>query len=217
MYDNCFIKLNSYIYNFIVNILFMDNSTKNKRYIKILDIAKTLFWKYGFKKVSVEEICSEAKVSKVTFYKFFPNKLELAKSVYDNAVDESVIKLIEIINEDTTAKVKMKNILNLKMEGANNISKEFLSDFYSNPELGLKDYIEKKTNESWMEILKYFEKAQKDGYLRSDLNINFFFYFSQKLADMITDPYLLSLYQSPQDLIMEMANFFAYGISPNDQ
>ena len=55
----------------------MDNLTTNPKYLDIFKTAKDLFWKYGIKRVSIEEICKEAKVSKMTFYKFFPNKIEL--------------------------------------------------------------------------------------------------------------------------------------------
>ena len=46
-------------------------SVKNDQIVKI---GKDLFYKYGIKRVSVEEICAKANVSKMTFYKFYNNK-----------------------------------------------------------------------------------------------------------------------------------------------
>ena len=48
--------------------------------LDILNTARQLFWKHGIRRVSVEEVCREAGVSKMTFYRSFPNKIELAKA-----------------------------------------------------------------------------------------------------------------------------------------
>lgn len=46
---------------------------------QILNAAKKLFTKYGFKKVSMDEIASEAGVTKKTVYTYFSSKEELLK------------------------------------------------------------------------------------------------------------------------------------------
>ncbi|MBN2410872.1 helix-turn-helix transcriptional regulator, partial [candidate division KSB1 bacterium] len=62
--------------------------------------AKELFFKYGIRRVTIEEICKKARVSKMTFYKFFQNKIELAivmlKKLYDDAEED----LDKITNSD---------------------------------------------------------------------------------------------------------------------
>ena len=54
----------------------MANNISSKKYQDIKKKGKELFWKYGTKRVTVEEICREAGVSKMTYYKFFKNKNE---------------------------------------------------------------------------------------------------------------------------------------------
>ena len=51
---------------------------KTKKQDQIIQAGRHLFWKYGMKRVSIEEICREAGVSKMTFYKYFANKTALA-------------------------------------------------------------------------------------------------------------------------------------------
>ena len=46
---------------------------------QIITAAKKLFTKYGFKKVSMDEIASEAGVTKKTVYTYFSSKEELLK------------------------------------------------------------------------------------------------------------------------------------------
>ncbi len=52
--------------------------TGSPKFVQIVEIASELFRKYGVKRVTVEEICTTAQISKMTFYKYFANKKELA-------------------------------------------------------------------------------------------------------------------------------------------
>ncbi|MDH5400751.1 MAG: TetR/AcrR family transcriptional regulator, partial [Cyclobacteriaceae bacterium] len=61
----------------------MTDITQNRKYQAIFETAKELFWKYGIRRVTIEEICKEAGVSKMTFYKFFPNKVALANTILE--------------------------------------------------------------------------------------------------------------------------------------
>jgi AcrR family transcriptional regulator len=192
----------------------MEDFTQNKKYNDILETARVLFWKYGFKRVSIEEICREAKTSKMTFYKFFPNKLDLAKAVFDSVVDKSVKQFKIYLDEAKTASELLANMLQMKRDGIHDISKEFIADFYTNPELGLKDYINEKTQQVWHEMVGDFKLAQERGLFRKDLNIEFFLYFTRKFSDYLDDPYMNQLFPNPQDLVMELTRMSAYGISP---
>jgi AcrR family transcriptional regulator len=48
---------------------------------RILDFARDLFFRYGFTRVTIEEIVAELHISKTTFYKFFTSKEDLLVSV----------------------------------------------------------------------------------------------------------------------------------------
>jgi AcrR family transcriptional regulator len=192
----------------------MNDFSNNKKYIAIIRVSRELFWKFGFRRVTIDEICREAKTSKMTFYRFFPNKMELARSVFDMVAEEGLSKFSKILKEESSPSDKMKNILQLKLEGTDDISNEFLNDFYNNPDLGLTPYIEEKTRVLWAKTLQLFKDAQNDGWIRKNMNVEFMFYFMQKSTPLLTDKELLKLYNSPQELIMELANMFVYGISP---
>lgn len=182
----------------------------------ILSTAKELFWKHGFKRVSVEEICKKAKVSKMTFYRFYPNKLELAKAVLDMVIDQSITDFRSLMQEHISASEKMQRMLMMKLEGTHDISKEFLMDFYSNPELEISAYLQKRSSEVWFTIAEDFKKGQQEGWFRKDFKPEMMLIMSQKLMELINDPKVLKLYNNPQELVMEIANFFTYGIVPHE-
>lgn len=190
---------------------------RSKRYSAIMLTARELFWKYGFKRVSVEEICEKSGVSKMTFYRFFPNKLELAKAVFDEVINSGLVAFRNIIETSKfTTPQKIQMLLSLKMNGTYDISQEFLQDFYNNPELGLKDHIEKRTKSVWLEVIEDFKKAQKKKIFRKDFKPELLFYISQKFQELVNDKSMLALYDNPQALIMDVANLMIYGIAPRE-
>ena len=192
----------------------MEDIRQNSKYRDLMCTARELFWKHGFKRVTIEEICRKASVSKMTFYRFFPNKLEIARAVFDEVVDESLVRFREIASEKSAPAEKMKRMLQLKFEGTSNISPEFLQDFYNNPELGLKDYIEAKSKAVWIETLEVYRKGKQEGWIRSDLNVEFMFTYLQMTTHLLSDKKLIGMFNTPQEMIMEVTNLFIYGISP---
>ena len=189
----------------------------NPKYRDLLKTARELFWKHGVKRVTIEEICNVSGVSKMTFYRFFPNKIELAKTILQGMFDDAMGDYRALMAEDIPFEEKVHRQLLLKFEGTKEISKELVRDIYSNQEWGLGAYMEARTEEALKVIMEDYAKAQRKGWIRKDLNLGFVLYIFHKMPEWIYDPQLLSAYESQQDLIMEIANFFFYGILPHSQ
>ncbi|MBN2480385.1 MAG: TetR/AcrR family transcriptional regulator [Bacteroidales bacterium] len=188
----------------------------NKKYNDIVKTARDLFWKHGFKRVSIEEICQKAHVSKMTYYKHFRDKVELAKTIFNDVVEEGERKFRHIMKEDTPAAEKIKNIILLKMESTNDISHEFLRDFYTEKESELQAYVEERTRKAWNLLIEDFKEAQKAGIIRKDFKIEFLIKVQNKLVDLLEDESLTGMYDSQQELILELTNLIVYGIVPHD-
>lgn len=191
------------------------NETKtSKRASIIIEAGRALFWKHGFKRVSVEEICQNAGISKMTFYRFFSNKTELAKAIFQKEVNKGLQDFRNILNEDTTTPAeKIRKMIMLKIEGVHDISNEFLMDFYKNPELGLKDFIESETARVWQEIILDYKIAQQKGIFRADFKPELMFALSQKMAEIVTDKNLISLYNNAEEMLIDLTNLIIYGIT----
>jgi AcrR family transcriptional regulator len=188
----------------------------NKKLEDIRRTAKDLFWKYGFKRVSIEEICQKANVSKMTYYKHFPNKIELAKAVFNNVVEEGEQKLKQILKEDSPATVKMQKIFQIKVDGSNDISEEFLQDFYMGTEPELKTYVEERIRKTWDVLTDDIKEAQKNGVFRKSFKPELMIKVQNKLLEMLKDESVINMYNSQQELILEFSNLMLYGISPHD-
>ncbi|MCB9304519.1 MAG: TetR/AcrR family transcriptional regulator [Lewinellaceae bacterium] len=184
--------------------------------LDILNTARQLFWKHGIRRVSVEEICREAGASKMTFYRSFPNKIELAKAMLQKMFDESMNEYSAIMALDIPFEEKVQKQLLLKFKGARGISAELVRDIYSNQEWGLREYMERRTEEALKVIMNDFAQAQQKGWIRQDLRLDFILFLFHRMQDWITNEQLLASYPDTQDLIMEITNFFFYGIMPHE-
>ena len=120
----------------------------NPKQKQLLEKGKELFWKFGFKRVTIEEICREAGVSKMTFYKYFRNKTELAEHIIFSILDEAQNEFDSIWKQLSTFEHKINQFIKLKMVYAKKFSKEFFLDF-----MRLSPKIEKK-------LLEYSQQNQ---------------------------------------------------------
>ncbi len=194
----------------------MSRKVKSKKYLEIIKTARELFWKHGFRRVTVQEICDKAGVSKMTFYKYFPNKIDLAKTVFINILDEGREKFDNLMAENIPLPEKIEKLLILKSEGTTNVSQEFMNDFYLGDEPELQNFVESKTREVWNEVLKNYTNAQKNGIFRDDIHPEFFLKATFKLTELMNDEELIRMYNTPQDLIIEFARLITYGISKRE-
>jgi AcrR family transcriptional regulator len=185
------------------------------KYADLLSTAKRLFWKHGIRRVSIEEICREAGVSKMTFYRFFPNKIELAKTMLEGIFDESMREYRALMDENIPFEEKVRRQLLMKFKGTEAISAEFVRDIYSNHEWGLGAYMQQRTEETLQVIMSDYAHAQRMGWIRQELNLNFMLYILHQMPAWISDEQLAASYDDIHDLIMEIANFFFYGVLPH--
>lgn len=186
----------------------------NQKLQQIYSIAKTMFMRHGFKRVPIEEICREAGVSKMTFYKFFANKFDLLKFILEKITSESLAEYRDILKQDIPYAEKVTQMIQMKMKYTDEISQEFFNDLYKNAEPELVAYWQQKTQEMMQLVLEDLKAVQVQGDVRAEIKPEFILYFLNHIFEMVKDDRLLQLYDSPQALINELTRFFFYGILP---
>ena len=185
---------------------------KSKKYKMIIETAHDLFMRYGIKRVTVEEICETAGVSKMTFYKHFKNKLDLALFILHNLVEEGINRYKRIMDQDVPYSEKAKEIIKLKLESTEDISQEMLKDLMSSTIPEVAELMQRISQENLKLFFDDMVSAQKKGEIRPDINPKLIIYMLGQMQEMAADERVLSMYESPQTLISEITNFFFYGI-----
>ena len=189
--------------------------TRRDAEIRLTEAGHELFWKFGFKKVTVEDVCKKAGVSKMSFYRYYENKTELAKRVLDNVISDGIEKFRDIMTDDDTAVNKMHRFIALKIEGTNNISKEFIADIYGDMGSEIQQYMAKLTAHTITTMIEEFRNAQSRGVFNSNFKPELLFALSNSYIELIKSPALSSLYANPQEMIVELVNLITFGIAPS--
>lgn len=181
---------------------------------KLLRASKTLFWKYGIKRVTVEEICDKAGLSKMSFYRSYKNKNAIAEALIEQVFNNSIRRYNQIMESDADFRIKVGSLVKLKYEDVKGISEEFINDIYKKDSSTLSQKLENYRQQSLAQVRQDFIKAQKNGEIRKDLNIDFMMYMLNDMNIKLFDKELLKIYKTEEALIMELTNFFFYGILP---
>ncbi|MCG2459493.1 TetR/AcrR family transcriptional regulator [Flavobacteriaceae bacterium F89] len=187
---------------------------RSKSYVAIMDAGKALFWKHGIGRVTVEEICEVAGVSKMTFYRNFGNKIEVAEKVLVKWYEEATADYRKIMDSPMPFYKKIHLIVQLEHDWSQDLSKEFINDIYGKSDPALKNILEEFQQASMLAFREDLRSAQEKGEIRKDLKLDFVIYMLNGLNEKMSDKNLVEMYDSPQELAVELANFIFYGIMP---
>lgn len=88
----------------------------------ILNSAKTIFARYGFKKTTMDEIAQAARKGKSSIYHYFKSKEDIFKAIVEKEADELSAAIAKAINAETTSKKKIRAYVLARMKGINNLT-----------------------------------------------------------------------------------------------
>jgi len=181
------------------------------KFKQIVETATDLFMRFGVKRVTVEEICSTATISKMTFYKYFDNKISLAEYIIFKILEEAQLEFDNIFNQSNSFADKINQFIKIKMIYSRRFSKEFYLDFLNlSPKIHNKILTYTERNQSI--FINLIEQAQKNGEVRKEISIKFIAFMQNHIFELIEDKRLFALYNNLEELTIDMVNFYFYGI-----
>lgn len=181
---------------------------------KIEYIAKELFLKHGFKKVTIDEICKKAHVSRKTYYTFYENKIALVLFVVDDISSETIRKFKTVINGEGAFAEKMEQSLKLKYQFSKTITMEFVADFFDPGAAEILDYWQKMMHESMSILMEFLKEGQRTGDMNPDLNLDYVMWYFQKLSEIIRSPEISAMFSNPEEMAKQVSKTMIYGIMP---
>lgn len=127
-----------------------------------------LFSKYGFQKVSVNEIAEHAKVSPATIYNYFGTKEQLYADMFKDWLDKQLEQYEDILASGRAFAEKAKEIMLLEAKNLKILTDQFQkASFFEASGLMrmLEDYSEQKMMQFFM---KFVAMGKDEGYIRKD-------------------------------------------------
>jgi AcrR family transcriptional regulator len=170
---------------------------------QIIRTAEGLFSRFGAKRVTVEEVCREAGVSKMTFYKYFPNKVELVRSIRDNWVEEGFRKFEEINAMEIPFPQKINLMTRWKVEFSSRVKAEFIRELVS-----IADVMDRAKRR----YLRNITNAQKKREIRSDINPEFLWIVTEKLYELVKEESWRSVFSDFNQFQQQLQTLIFFGL-----
>jgi len=181
---------------------------------KIENIARELFLKHGFKKVTIDEICKKAHVSRKTYYTFYENKIALVLFVIDDISSDTIRKFKMVIEGEGSFAEKMEQSLELKYQFSKTITMEFVADFFDPGATDILEYWQKMMLESMSLLMGFLKEGQRTGEMNPDLNLDYVMWYFQKLSEIIKSPEITRMFPNAEEMVKQISKTMIYGIMP---
>jgi AcrR family transcriptional regulator len=169
---------------------------------QLIQTGEALFVRHGMRRVTVEEICRRAGVSKPTFYKHFENKEALARRIDELWIEEALERIDAIDKAVVPFPEKMKQILAAKRDLAARPGPEFLVDL-----IGL----DIDLSYALRRVMRFLVEGQQRGDIRADVPPELLMAAFEILNSLQYDTRVRSLYEDAEMLAGDVFKLFHYG------
>ena len=170
---------------------------------QIVATAEALFSRHGSRRVTVEEVCQRARVSKMTFYKHFTNKADLVRHIRDGYVEDGFRRFDEIKALSIPFARKIDLMTRWKVEFGARIHAEFIREMVSIDDVvaGVKQ-----------RFLDNLVEARDNGEIRADIDPEFLWMVTEKLYELVKEETWKEVFSDFGDYQYQVRTLIFYGL-----
>ena len=180
---------------------------------KILKVALELFFKYGIKRVTMDDIAKELGMSKKTIYQFYKEKDDLVNQlcIVEMHKQEEIFKNIELQSQDPIHEIIL--ISNTMSEMMQHINPVFFLDLQKFHTDAFKEFQKFKDQCAYKDLLRNIRAGKEVGVYRNDVDEEFTAKYRLAQIDMLMFGNFFSFekisFTQSHQLLLDM---FVYGI-----
>ena len=186
-----------------------------KKDIFLKQVATELFYQQGWKLTSVAEICRVAGVSRVTFYKYFPTKQDLVKSIFEERKNNIRQEFDRLLATKADLATVSQQILTMQQESmATLYSAAVLHDLNHDQDETLQAFFRHMAQEKYHYMHYFFSTLQQRKSIRNDFPVILIDVLIQKMDEMIHSSVLQQHYAGKeQQLFKDVLQLFLHGLT----
>lgn len=137
---------------------------------RILAEAERLFWKYGIRSVTMEDIAKELGISKKTIYQHFPDKEQILYQVIQHKTSRSQSEMECMVIDAANPIEEILSVLNMMQKNADQISPNLLMDIKRYYPQAFSLFRQYKEGQIMRSILENIQKGVVEELYRADIN-----------------------------------------------
>ena len=184
-----------------------------KEALNIIEKVSKLYFKYGIKSITMDDVAKELGISKKTLYNYFTDKTELVSSVVDNILNYHTDKSDCIFCKNLNAIEEVFEV--------NNFLTHMLKDYNHSMVYDLKKYYpdifkrlhEKRREKMYTSVLGNLKKGKQEGFFRKEMNEEIIAKLHVSRIEGIFDSNVFTVdeFTSPE-FVFEIFNYHIRGI-----
>ncbi|MVM29890.1 TetR family transcriptional regulator [Spirosoma sp. HMF4905] len=137
---------------------------------RILAEAEKLFWKYGVRSVTMEDIAHQLGISKKTIYQHFNDKEQILYQVIQDKTGRDQSEMDCMVTETSNPVEEILGVLNMIRKNADQVSPNLLIDIKRYYPQAFALFRQYKEGQIMKSILDNIQKGISQGIYRSDIN-----------------------------------------------
>jgi AcrR family transcriptional regulator len=184
----------------------------SKKKQQLLITATELFSAHGFRRITIDEICKTSNISKMTFYKYFKNKIDIGKVVLDTIYSQGKLRYYEMLKQDIPFSDKIENMLLISRTQTHAIGPSFFLDITDKTSPLLSYFLEKQKEIKNITI-DFCRNAQKTGQIRKDISIDVMMFMLNSQYEQLNHPDFVESVPDVEDRCSMLASLFFYGFT----
>ena len=177
---------------------------------KILYETYQLFALYGIKRVRMNDIARQCKISRTTLYKFFKNKRQIVMEIL-MTISYRMDKLMEELENDAIPfEEKISMITEAKLNMIQEMGEEFVKDIMLDEEYGsiLHGFQANMRNQ----VVAFYKREQANGNISKEYEAEFLFDYFLSLQNLIHLEHLAEYYPDMGEMTVAILNISMRGI-----
>ena len=181
----------------------------------IADTARRLFREHGFSAVSVGGICTEAAVSRVTFYKYYSGKNALLQEIVTEQKNRVRAEFEALLARQCSLREAAEAVFALQKQSFEELySAAFLRDIEENTDLELERFFHELNEEKYAFMCGFFHTLQQRRLIQPDLPVELIDLFIRQADVLMRHPQLAALYAAaPQKLPQDVLGLLLHGLA----
>lgn len=189
--------------------------TTNATQLAILDTASRLFSQHGWIRVSIGEICDEAAISRVSFYRYYKNKIELLKAIINLQHQKIETHYADILLNAKTIEDVVQGIFTFQESALNQFfSAPILKDIDNNKNEELARFFQENRETKYQFLNHFFGELQEKCIIHSNYPIALIYEYLKTLDDLMDSEKVQGIYGGQKaDLRKSILKLIMFGLS----
>lgn len=178
----------------------------------ILDAGREVFKQFGLKRTSIDEICKKAEVSRMTFYRYYDDKIEIALAILYAEYRQIETQVAQVFSSSSSFQKKFEVLRGMNLNLHKKLGEMFINEAFAvNTEPRLKEFYKDIKTLRKNQIDQFLLQGQKEGCINPKLSLSFLHAMIQVIDELYFKNEIIELFPDVEQRAETLSEFLFFG------